>query len=73
MAVVGPGLAEALVATAVGLVVAIPAVVAFNTFRGIVDTRLGNTELLGRIVLSQLASERARDIPQGDVPALAED
>lgn len=54
--VVGPGIAEALVATAVGLLVAIPAVVAFNTFKGIVKERLGNTDFLGRILLATLSS-----------------
>jgi biopolymer transport protein ExbB len=54
MAVVGPGIAEALVATAVGLLVAIPAVVAFNSFRSIVDTRVSNVEFLSGIVLAQL-------------------
>ncbi len=52
--VVGPGIAEALVATAVGLLVAIPAVVAFNVFKGQLKARMGNTEFLGRIVLAQL-------------------
>ncbi len=62
--VVGPGIAEALVATAVGLLVAIPAVVAFNSFKGTVRERLGNTDLLGRIVLARLARvapQRATD------------
>jgi biopolymer transport protein ExbB len=54
MAVVGPGIAEALVATAVGLLVAIPAVVAFNSFKTIVATRIGNVEFLSAIVLAQL-------------------
>jgi len=66
MAVVGPGIAEALVATAVGLLVAIPAVIAFNSFRGVVDTRLGNTELLGRIVLSQLSVNGGADAPAAE-------
>lgn len=35
---VAPGIAEALVATAVGLAVAIPAVIAYNRFRGRLDT-----------------------------------
>ncbi len=52
--VVGPGIAEALVATAVGLLIAIPAVVIFNVFKGALKRRLGNTEFLGRIVLAQL-------------------
>jgi biopolymer transport protein ExbB len=52
--VVGPGIAEALVATAVGLLVAIPAVVAFNSFKGTVKTRLGNSRFLGGIVLATI-------------------
>jgi biopolymer transport protein ExbB len=59
MAVVGPGIAEALVATAVGLLVAIPAVVAFNSFRGVVDRRVGNVEFLSGIVLAQLPAEES--------------
>ena len=53
--VVGPGIAEALVATAVGLLIAIPAVVCFNYFKGIVKERVGNTDFLGHIVLADLA------------------
>lgn len=57
MAVVGPGIAEALASTAVGLLVAIPAVVAFNAFRGSLTKRLSNVEFLSGIVLSQLETE----------------
>jgi biopolymer transport protein ExbB/TolQ len=57
MAVVGPGIAEALASTAVGLMVAIPAVVAFNAFRGSLTRRLGNVEFLSGILLSQLETE----------------
>jgi biopolymer transport protein ExbB len=57
MAVVGPGIAEALVATAVGLLVAIPAVVAFNSFKSIVSTRIGNVEFLSGIILAQLGQK----------------
>ncbi len=52
--VVGPGIAEALVATAVGLLVAIPAVVAYNVFRGMVRDRVENTDFLRRILLAHL-------------------
>ena len=52
--VVGPGISEALVATAVGLIVAIPAVVIFNHFKGLLKSRLGNAEFLTRIVVAQL-------------------
>ena len=48
------GIAEALVATAVGLLVAIPAVIAYNTFRGRVKDVVTNCQLLARILLSQL-------------------
>jgi len=52
--VIGPLIAEALVATAVGLFVAIPAVVLFNWFKSSVKERVGNTEFLMRIVLAYL-------------------
>jgi biopolymer transport protein ExbB len=48
------GIAEALIATAVGLLVAIPAVIAFNAFKARVKTATNNTHLLSRILLSQL-------------------
>ena len=52
--VVGPGISEALVATAVGLVVAIPSVVAFNWFKAQLKGRVGNTDFLLRLVIAQL-------------------
>jgi biopolymer transport protein ExbB len=58
--VVGPGIAEALVATAVGLVVAIPAVVAFNTFKAQVKARVGNADFLGRIILAAMSRPEAK-------------
>jgi biopolymer transport protein ExbB len=50
------GIAEALIATAVGLLVAIPAVVAYNAFRGRVKSSVTGCQSLARIVLSQLKS-----------------
>lgn len=47
-------IAEALVATAVGLLVAIPAVAAFNAFQRIVKTTLSNTEALSHVLLAHL-------------------
>jgi biopolymer transport protein ExbB len=47
-------IAEALVATAVGLLVAIPAVAAFNTFQRIVKATLANTEALSHVLLAHL-------------------
>jgi biopolymer transport protein ExbB len=48
------GIAEALVSTAVGLLVAIPAVVAYNHFKGKVRTAVNNTSLLARVLLAHL-------------------
>jgi biopolymer transport protein ExbB/TolQ len=47
-------IAEALVATAIGLVVAIPAVAAFNAFQRRIKGILGNAEALRHIVLSHV-------------------
>jgi len=44
LAVVGPGIAEALVATAVGLLAAIPATIAYNAFGGRIDGILAMLE-----------------------------
>jgi len=48
------GIAEALVATAIGLLVAIPAVVAYNVFKGMVKDAVTNTESLSRLLLAEL-------------------
>jgi biopolymer transport protein ExbB/TolQ len=50
------GIAEALVATAVGLLVAIPAVIAFNAFKGRVKQAVTDCQLLARMLLAQLKS-----------------
>jgi biopolymer transport protein ExbB/TolQ len=52
--VVGPGISEALVATAVGLVVAIPSLICFNWMKGLLKKRLSNSDFLARIVVTQL-------------------
>jgi len=59
-------IAEALVATAIGLAVAIPAVAAFNYFQRRIRTTLGNAEALEHIIISHLEgglphAERAPD------------
>ena len=51
------GIAEALVATGVGLFVAIPALIAFNVFTGRLKQRSGDAANLSRIVLSHLRNE----------------
>ena len=68
--VVGPGISEALVATAVGLLVAIPAVVLFNWFKALLKKRMNDTNFLCRLVIAQLkrtdrfvGGERLDDAP----------
>jgi biopolymer transport protein ExbB/TolQ len=60
-AAVMAGIAEALVATAVGLLVAIPAVIAFNVFKSRVKDSVVDCQMLSRILLSQL---KASDLGQ---------
>jgi biopolymer transport protein ExbB/TolQ len=48
------GIAEALLATAIGLLVAIPAVIAFNAFRSRVKSATTGGETLARLLLSNL-------------------
>lgn len=51
---------EALVATAIGLLVALPAVAAFNFFQRIIKTRSTQADALGKEVLAFLESERRK-------------
>jgi len=54
------GISEALVATGVGLMVAIPAVIAYNVFLAKVKGLSANTQLLSKTLLSQLRAEAGR-------------
>lgn len=54
-AVVMAGISEALVATAVGLLVAIPAVIAFNFFNRLIKRRYANAEAVMKLLLSHFA------------------
>lgn len=47
---------EALVATAIGILVALPAVAAFNTFQRIIKTRLSRAEALSDYIIAYLKS-----------------
>jgi len=66
-AVVMAGIAEALVATAVGLIVALPAVVAFNIFQGRIRRTMGRVDALAHMVLTG-----ARDQDEQDKPGKSE-
>lgn len=56
LSVVGPGMAEALIATGVGLAAAIPATMAYNAFVGRIESLASNVELFA----SELESDLAR-------------
>ena len=48
---------EALIATAVGILVALPAIAAFNVFQRVVKTRLTRIDALGRELVAALSTE----------------
>ena len=66
LAVVAPGIAEALLATAIGLVAAIPAVIIYNHFsrqlRGYLDTVAQATGLAGRLLSRDLDAAQGRPL-----------
>jgi len=49
---------EALVATAIGILVALPAIAFFNTFQRIIKARLGRAEAFGKDVLAYLKADK---------------
>ena len=57
--VVMQGLSEALIATAVGLLVAIPSVIAYNYFQKRVNDLLGQTDALVHLLMAQLKSTKS--------------
>lgn len=68
LAVVGPGIAEALTTTVLGLIVAIPAAIAYNTFVGMagsVETTFSN---FGGAFLNRMQRELPWETPHGEVP-----
>jgi biopolymer transport protein ExbB len=56
-AVVMAGIADALVATAVGLLVALPAVVAFNIFQGRIRRTMGRVDAIAHMILTGARDE----------------
>jgi biopolymer transport protein ExbB len=63
--VVMAGISEALVATAVGLMVAIPAVVAFNYFSRRVRVRMSEVEWMAHLAVTELKAEWASALAGG--------
>ena len=64
-------ISEALVATAVGLFVAIPAVGAYNYFQRVVKATLANTEAVGHLLLAHLKSPEGAPEAAAAAPAPA--
>ena len=58
------GISEALVATAVGLIVAIPAVILFNIFKRINKATLGRVEALSHLVLARVKARETGTLAQ---------
>jgi len=52
------GIAEALIATAVGLLVALPAVAVFNMFQRTIQSRLAASQALSRVLLAHAKAEK---------------
>jgi len=71
-AAVMSGISAALVATAVGLMVAIPAVIAFNFFQGRVRKAMARVDAMAHLVLSARPGEMASAAPIAPVAARAE-
>jgi biopolymer transport protein ExbB len=68
-AAVMSSIAEALVATAVGLAVAIPAVASNNFFQRMIKSTLANTDALSRILLAHLKSLPPVESAPAEAPA----
>ncbi|MBN2802904.1 MAG: MotA/TolQ/ExbB proton channel family protein [Deltaproteobacteria bacterium] len=54
------GISEALVATAIGLLVALPAVVAYNTFSRKIKSIMGDSDALLHTILSEINSQNSK-------------
>ncbi len=55
--VVMAGISEALIATAVGLIVAIPAVIAFNAYNRVVKRKISNSEAMKNLMIAHFSQE----------------
>jgi biopolymer transport protein ExbB len=61
-------ISEALVATAIGILIAIPAVAAYNAFQRVVRGTVANTEALGHMLLAHLKATPLPEAPAGVAP-----
>jgi biopolymer transport protein TolQ len=68
LAVVGPGMAEALIATGVGLAAAIPATIAYNAFVGRIETIGEHVDLFGADLEGDLSRLDAAYEPAPGIP-----
>jgi biopolymer transport protein ExbB len=59
--VVMAGIAEALLATAVGLMVALPAVIAFNIFQGRIRRTMGRVDVMAHLILTGALDADSKD------------
>lgn len=55
--VVMAGISEALIATAVGLIVAIPAIIAYNGYMRVVKRKLSNSEALKNLIIAHFSQQ----------------
>jgi biopolymer transport protein ExbB len=60
--VVMSSIAEALVATAIGILVAIPAVISYNFFNRAIKKKMANADTTARIILSHIDSKGTRHL-----------
>ncbi len=63
------GISQALVATAIGLFVALPAVVAYNSFQRWLKTIVARTNTLGHALVAHLRGPGATGVPHAVAPA----
>jgi biopolymer transport protein ExbB/TolQ len=59
---------EALVATAIGILVALPAIAFFNAFQRVIKGRLARAEAFGKAVLALLKADNSRFVDTTPVP-----
>jgi biopolymer transport protein ExbB len=52
------GISEALVATAVGLLVAIPAVIAFNAYQRVVKRHMSNADSMVKMLMAHVGDKK---------------